>query len=178
MTNEVAKEYAIALFDIALEKNILDKITEELIILTEIINEDNNITKLLSHPQLSKVEKKEIVKKIFNSVNQTLLNFIYVIVDNNRFVDINDIKREFINLYNEYLNILEVEAITAIPITDTQVSLLEKKLAQKYRRKINIKNIIDTSIIGGMVLKINNQIIDYTIKTQLQSLKSHILKQT
>ncbi|HEY8365388.1 MAG TPA: ATP synthase F1 subunit delta [Haloplasmataceae bacterium] len=178
MTNDYAKEYAIALFDLALEKNILDIIVDEFIKVTDIINEEKSFIKLLTHPELSKQEKKEIIGKTFNSVNSTLMNFLNVIVENNRFIDVDYIKQEFVDLYNDYLNIMHVEARTSTLLTSEQINLLEKKLERKYRHKIQIENIIDKNIIGGVMLKINNQIIDYTIKTQLQSLKSHILKQT
>jgi|SRR5690554_3195620 len=178
MDKKVAKEYAIALFDISLEKNIIEIIKDEFIITTKVFSKVKDFVKLLSHPQLSVENKKDIINNVFNDINQTLKHFLYVLIENSRIVDINAIRDVFIEIYNEYNNVYPVIAKTTIPLTSEQINTLEKKLSIKYRHKIQLENIIDPTIIGGLTLSIKNQVYDYTIKTQIENLKSHILKHT
>lgn len=178
MEKEFTKEYATALFDLSLEKNNIEAIKEELIIVSAAFLGSKQFEKLLSHPQLSKENKKDIVNDVFIGLNTTLLHFLYVIIENDRIFDIKFINKEFSKLYNEYKEVINVEARTTIPLTENQIEVLKNKLSVKYRHKIKIDNIIDNSIGGGMLLKMNHETIDYTIKNQLHNLKSHILKQT
>ncbi|QVK17782.1 ATP synthase F1 subunit delta [Mycoplasmatota bacterium] len=178
MGKEFTKEYATALFDLSLEKNSVESIKEELIIISAAFLENKDFEKLLSHPQLSKENKKDIVNNVFKELNSTLLHFLYVIIENDRVNDIKFINKEFSKLYNAYNEVIDVEAKTTIPLTEDQIGVLKNKLSVKYRHKIRIDNIIDPSIGGGMLLTINHEVMDYTIKNQLRNLKSHILKQT
>lgn len=178
MNKEFTKEYAIALFDLSLEMNITEVIKDELNTVSNAFNENEAFEKILAHPQLSKENKKEILNDVFKGINTTLQHFLYIVVENDRIVDIGFINNEFGKLYNEYNKVIHVEAITTIPLKDDQVEALIQKLSVKYRHKIEIENIIDKSIVGGMKLKINHEVYDYSIKSQLRNLKSHILKQT
>lgn len=178
MKNDYAKEYAIALFDLSLEKKLLETMKDELIIISSAFIENAQFDKLLSHPQISKEQKKDIVKDVFKGINSSLLYFLYVVIENDRIEDIEFINEEFRKLYNEYNQVMQVEAVTTIPLDKNQREALVNKLSLKYRHKIEIHNVIDHSIGGGMRISINNQVMDYTIKSQLENLKMHILKQT
>jgi len=178
MKKEFANEYATALFDLSIEKDIIEIIKDELITVSVAFSDNKQFEKLLAHPQLSKENKKDIINDVFKGLNITMLHFLYVIIENDRVNDLKFINEEFSKLYNEYNKVIYVEAITTISLTEAQNDVLKNKLSIKYRHKIEISNTIDQSIVGGMRLKINNDIIDYTLKGQLQKLKSHILKQT
>ena len=178
MKKEFVREYATALFDLSLEKSIVETIKDELIMVSVAFVENNQFEKLLSHPQLTKENKKGIINDVFKGLNSSLLYFLYILINNDRIEDIKFINEEFRQLYNEYNKVIIVEAQTTLALTENQVETLMKKLSLKYRHKIIIENVIDHSIGGGMRLKINNEIIDYTIKSQLENLKSYILKQT
>ncbi len=176
MSKDNAKEYAIALFDLSLEKKNVEIIKDELIIVSNAFSEEEQFGKLLSHPKLSKEEKKGVITKVFKGINDTLLYFLLVVIENDRVNDLTYITDEFMKLYHEYNTVLLVLAKTTIPLSETQINALQNKLSIKYRHKIKIENEIDPSIIGGMQLIIDNEIIDYTIQNQLHNLKTYILK--
>ncbi len=178
MKKEYAKEYATALFDTSLEKSLIDIIKDELKIVSNSFLENKKFIKILTHPQLSKEEKKEIVFDVFSKVNHTLINFLYVLIENDRISDILFINDEFIKLYNEYKEVIYADAYSTILLSNEQIDNIKFKLTVKYRHKIVINNFIDNTLVGGLLIKINNEILDYSIRNQIINLKSHILKQS
>ncbi len=178
MKNEFAKDYATALFELSIEENKVETIFEELNVVSTLMLDEPQFMKMLSHPELHKNEKKDIFKKVFKQVDQIVLYFLYVLVDNNRIEHIQSIQEMFIKLYNEYNKVIEVKAQSTLPLNEEQKNKLEEKLKIKYRHKIKIENVIDKSIIGGLRLSIDNEIIDFSLKSQFSNLKSHVLKQT
>lgn len=178
MKKEYSKEYATALFDVILEKTIdIESIYHELEIVSDTISTDSDFLKIFMHPKVSKAEKKEIINSIFNGFNTHLVHFLYVLVDNDRLEGIHTIFDSFVKLFHDYKKTLVIEAVSTEPLTNEQKMKIINKLTVKYRKKIEIKNTIDKSIIGGIRLQINDEIMDNTVINQLQNLKSYVLKQ-
>lgn len=172
-----AREYAIALFDLLLEQNKLTEVTEDFEMVTSLILSDKNYLRLLEHPQVTTEEKKALIKELFTSLDQSLLHFLYVLIDNKRINLIQEIYTIFYELYKSYLQVMEVEAITSEALTETQIEAITNNLSQKYRRKVVLSNVIDRSIIGGIRIVTDHEIIDHSISKQLENLKSFLLKQ-
>jgi F-type H+-transporting ATPase subunit delta len=177
MKKDFAKEYATALFDIALELKKVEIVEEQLKVSALSISESEQMIKLLNHPQISKDEKKQFVYKVFSKLDSTVLSFLYVLVDNGRLQDVSLVYEAYVKLFNQYNEVIDVIAQTTVSLTSEQIEKLKSQLMVKYRHKITIKNEINTSIVGGMRLIINDEVVDNSIKTQLSQLKSYILKQ-
>ncbi len=107
-------------------------------------------------------------------VCQEMINFLYVIIDKRRESYLMSIANEFKKLFNEHENILEVTAITAVPMDKKVQDRLEIVLGNKMDKRINLRNIVDKDIIGGVLLRIENKIIDGTVKGQLESMRKTI----
>lgn len=171
------KQYALALFDLSLEQKKIEYVKEHLKIVSESISLNKKFIKILSHPKVSKQEKKDMMKEIFNNFDDLILHFLYVIIDNECICDIDVITNEYNDLYNEYTKVIIVKAQTTEILEKEQIDRLKVKLMNKYRHKIEIINDINKSLIGGMRLYIKDEIIDYSLKSQIENLKSSILKQ-
>ncbi|NLW40402.1 MAG: F0F1 ATP synthase subunit delta [Tissierellia bacterium] len=175
MAKLVGKRYALALFEAGLELNNLEKFKEDIKSITEVIEKEELLQKVLKHPKISKDEKKELLTSIFKEqVSQEILNFLYVIIDKRREGFILDISKEFVKLFNEHNNILEVTAVTAVEMDNKMKDKLITVLSNKTKKKIVLNNAIDKNIIGGVLLKVENKIIDGTIKGQLQNIEKAI----
>lgn len=172
MAELVAKRYAEALFEVALELNKLDDIKEELSGVSDILNSDEKLKTIFEHPKLSKDEKKDIINSIFKDrVSQEVLNFLYITVDKRREKYISKISKEYLRLYNSEKGILEGTVTTAIPLTEEQVIKLQNELKDKFNKNVVLENKIDTSILGGVLLRIEDKVIDSSIKGQLEEIK-------
>lgn len=172
MISQVARRYAEALFDLAQEEDSLDNIYTEITQLNGVLKENKNLYDVFRSPFISKDEKKSLAKEIFeDKVSKNVKNFLLVLIDNGRTTQLNSIVLAYKELLNEAYNIQEGEVISAIKLSQEQVSKMEELLSKKYGKNIKLKNKIDQDIIGGILVKIGNEQIDGSVKARLEDLK-------
>jgi len=175
MANLISKRYAQALFEAGLELNKLKEFKDDFSFVTDILYRETELRNILSHPKVSKDEKKKLLNNIFNGrISIEILNFLYVLVDKRRESEIMEINREFIRLFNEHENLIEVTAITSVLMDDNIKNKLRITLENKLNKKVQLKNVVDKNIIGGVLLNIGNKVIDGTVKGQLLEIEKAI----
>lgn len=175
MAKLVGKRYAEALFEAGLELDKLEKFKEDIENISKVLEVETDLQKVLNHPKISKDEKKDLLTSIFKGkVSEEILNFLFVIVDKRREGSLIEISKEFEELFNEHNNILKVTAITAIDMDNKVKNKLVQVLSNKTNKTIKLNNIVDRDIIGGVLLRVENKVIDGTIKGQLQSIEKTI----
>ena len=101
-------------------------------------------------------------------------NFFKILIDKERISSLELIQKSFKELLNEKNNILEGKAITAIPMSKEEIKKLEENLSSKYNANIILENIVDETILGGVLVRLGNKEIDGTIKTRLENLKQEL----
>ena len=173
---EISLRYGSALFSIALEQN---KVKEWQIEIKELINllEDNqDFVMLLSSKFLSLDKRKQIVDETIKFDDEELNSFIKVIIDNNRSEYLIDILYAFNTLCNEHQGIVEGLLYSVTPIEKTQIQLIEKSLSEKEKRKVELRNLIDKSLIGGLKVVIEDRVYDDSIKYHLEKMKTTLMK--
>lgn len=179
MAELVSKRYALALFEAGNEMEKIDIFKDELNFLKDIFTNEDKLMEILSHPRISKKEKKSLVDKLFKEkLSQEMINFLYVLIDKRRESSILDIEKEYENLFNKHKNIVKVVAKTAVPMEDSSQKKLINVLSEKLQKKIELTNEIDKSIMGGVLLKIENKLIDGSLKGQLESIGKVIVGAT
>jgi len=97
-----------------------------------------------------------------------------VLVDKRRENAIERINKEFLKLFNEHENIIEVTAVTSVLINDNIKNKLRITLENKLNKRVQLKNVVDRSIIGGVLLSIGNKVIDGTVKGKLKEMEKSI----
>ncbi len=171
MAELVSRRYALALFEAGSELDKIDAFKDELTLLKNIFTSEERLLDILGHPRISKSEKKDLVDKILKGkVSQEVLNFIYILIDKRRESNILDIEEEYERLYNKHKNIVKVVAKTAVPMEDDAKMKLVNVLGEKLEKKIELTNLVDKSIMGGVLLKIEDKLIDGSLKGQLESI--------
>lgn len=175
MINIIASRYAEALFQVGEESNSTTKLYEELNAVLDILKSDKNFYNVLKSPLISKSEKKEIIENVFNNrIENDLKNFFKILIDKERISYLELIQKSFKELLNEKNNIIEGKAITAIPMRKEEIKKLEENLSSKYNANIILENIVDKTILGGVLVRLGNKEIDGTIKTRLENLKQEL----
>lgn len=175
MINIIASRYAEALFQVGEESNSTTKLYEELNAVLDILKSDKNFYNVLKSPLISKGEKKEIIENVFNNrIENDLKNFFKILIDKERISYLELIQKSFKELLNEKNNIIEGKAITAIPMRKEEIKKLEENLSSKYNANIILENIVDKTILGGILVRLGNKEIDGTIKTRLENLKQEL----
>lgn len=172
MAELVQERYAKTLFEVGKELNKEDIFMEELSLIKELVKENPDFIKLLSAQNIGAEELKNTTEKIFyGKISQEIINFLKILIDNRRFNLILEMIEFYKNYYYEDRNILEVTAITAVDMTDNQKTALSDKIKKLTDKEPIILNTVDKSIMGGVILKVNNSQIDNSIKGKLEDLK-------
>lgn len=175
MINQVAKRYAEALFELADEQGNISDIYSEVSDLNKVILDNKNLYDVLKSPFVRQEDKKNILEELFKGqVSEYSLNFLKVLIDNQRIIELDGIVSAYKSLFNERNNIEEGTVTTAVALEPEKVSELEQKLSAIYNKKVELENIIDEDILGGVLVRIGNEEIDGTVKSRLRDLKNSL----
>lgn len=179
MAKLVANRYASALFDAGIELDKVKEFNKELDFLKVIFEGEEKLLQILHHPKIGKVEKRSIIDTIFKGkISEELVNFLYILIDKRREGHILEIIEYYKILFNKHENIIKVVAITAVPMEDAAKDKLITVLKGKLNKTIELTNEIDNKIIGGVLLKIEDKLVDGTVKGQLESMGRAIMGAT
>lgn len=176
ISSGVAKRYAIALFQLSKEHQLLDQMEEELRVVKEVVNNYDGFNAVLKSPKLANEKKKEILQAIFGSFNPYVLNTLMILIDRHREDYIVDVCDQFIELANEERGIAEAQVFTIRPLTDAESTALSSVYAAKVGKKsLRINNIVDSNLLGGIKIRIGNRILDGSLKGKLDRLERQLL---
>lgn len=175
MEGIIAQRYAVSLFEVAQEFKITDEILEDLKSLKTVFRENEDFFKLLNIPTLSKEEKVSMLDKVFEGrINVYMLNFLKILCEKGRIPHFYEIASYYTKLYNKENNIKEVLAITAVPLSENLKTKLINKLAEITGSRILLENKVDPKILGGVVIKMDDNQFDSSVKGRLERLKSSL----
>ena len=166
--------YANALFQLAKEAKVIDTVSNDLTSLEVTINSDIEILKFIQNPSI----KKSLKVQFFNTVSQKLElsklieNFIGLIIKKNRVHYILEMIRAFNDLLSELKGIKSANITSVYKLSDEEVSKIKMKLKDKFNSDFNINLLTDSSLIGGLKIQVGSQMIDSSIKNQLNLLKA------
>ena len=168
-------EYASALFNLGKEENILDDFYNEIKVLLDILK-DKEIKEFIENKFINNNEKKNILDKHLNKVNKYLVNFINIIIDDNKDEYLIDILDEFNELYYKEKNISK-GIIYGLEIDEDKIKKLEEVFTKKLNKKVVLCFKQDVSLIGGFKVIVDNKLYDNSYKTKLNNLKKELLKE-
>ncbi|WP_129599347.1 F0F1 ATP synthase subunit delta [Anaerophilus nitritogenes] len=175
MAKLIEKTYAQALFELAVEKDTLDLYREELSFVVKTFKEYKDFYKLYKAYQMSKEEKKKMLDEVFKTqISKEVINFLKILIDKNRYMALEGIEKEYTNIVNHHYGRVEGIVWTSILLKEDEKLMLEQKLSKMQDKEVKLTNKIDPSIIGGVFVKIGDQIIDGTLKNRLDLLKQEL----
>ncbi len=168
----VAFQYAEALFSLAKETSQIEDVLTEFKVIKKAF--DFEIYQFLVHPKIKKQDKKDLISKFVN--NSLLRRFIFVLIDNSRIEILDDVLDEFEKLIDNQNKTMKVQVYSHKLLSPGQKKQLADNLAKKHNRKIELENIVDKSIVGGLRLEFEGMVLDDTINNYLNSLKANLTK--
>lgn len=178
MQEIAAKRYANALFEAGVEENKLDLFLEQLETISSVYKNNEDLSMFLNHPTITVEEKIKVIENIFKkNIDEDIMKLIDLLVENNRINEVVLVFENFKRLVQEHKGIKIAYATTAVKMSKEEVKSLESKLSAKYNLKVIVENSIDESIIGGVYLKIDDEVIDGTIKGSLENIQKEVMKQ-
>ncbi len=178
--NLISKRYAKPLFQTAIKQNLLDKVYLNMKLLTSVCVKEPLIKKILQNPILDSEKKKNILNKIFQkNLNPITESFFNLLIKRRRESYICEIAESFLKIYNNYTNTKKAHLTTPFEIPEDILKIVEEK-AKKIGKCNNIKIIknIDSKLIGGYILRVEDKQIDASFKSILRNIKDNINNQT
>lgn len=177
MTN-VAAVYAQALYDLAKDEGCSEPVLKELTALSESFSQEPGFVRLLSVPNLTKEERCQILDDSFRGkVDPYVLNFLKILTEKGYMRHFADCCKEYRAAYNRDHGILEVCAVTAVPLSADQSDRLSQKLAKVTGKTVDLHNRVDPACLGGIRLDYDGKRVDDTVSHRLASVAA-LLKNT
>lgn len=173
MSISSARRYAQAVFDIALEKDDLEEWRFGVNKLVE-TTQDYELTALVESPRLPFESKTKLIKEKLGEVNPLVLNLAYLLMSKDRLKIINQIGTEYEKLLDDYHGIKHAEVTTAVPLNDTDKESLGRHLETMFEKKVRISLQVDPDIVGGLIVKIDDSLIDGSIRNKLIMLRKSL----
>lgn len=178
MAKLVSKTYGEALFELAVEENKVDVFMEEITEIQKILAENKDFGKFMNHPKILKEEKTQVLENVFKGrISDELTGFLTLIVAKDRYADIDAILDYFLTEIKKFKGIGIAYVTTASELRDEQKAGVEQKLLETTEyKKMEMHYAIDESLIGGMVIRIGDRVVDSSIKTKLNELTRQLMK--
>lgn len=165
-----ARPYARAVYTLATETSSVDSWGDALTLLAAVAT-DASMQELLDQPQLSKEQKGELMLKVVSDkLNQQQQNLVRLMAENDRLRALPEVAHQFEIYRAEAEGKVEAEVISAFALTSEQEKAITKMLKSKLGRDVSITTSTDESLIGGVIIKAGDTIIDGSMKSQLESL--------
>jgi ATP synthase F1 delta subunit len=173
---EIAQVYARSLFEAAKERDKLDTIRDQLGEFADAVNESRDLQAFLFSPYFSTEEKREGLRKVVTGAEPELLNFLELLAENHRMPAIFRIRRAFDALWEHEHKLLPVDITSAVELDQKTVKSIGDRIGEQTGRKVELTSRVDPEILGGIVLRVGNSILDASIKNRLNRLRRQIAR--
>ncbi|RXQ94997.1 ATP synthase F1 subunit delta [Ancylomarina salipaludis] len=170
--SKISVRYAKALFQLGKEKSMLDTIVADMKLVGELCNTVKDFWLMIESPVIKTSQKRKTVKLILSDKLDALtLNFLDMVFQNRREIFMKDMVRNFLALCRKDQGIVSAKLTTAVQIDEEGKTKLGEMLKQAFNLKIELEEVLDKDIIGGFILRVDDQELDTSVSTQLNRIK-------
>ena len=174
----IARTYADALFEVAKDAGSLDDVHEQLGEFVEALNENSELRVFFFSPYFSSDEKRDGIAKLISGAAAELVNFLELLAEKHRMPVIFRIRAQFDELWAEENKRLEVRVTSAVPLDDKVVKQVGDEIERKTNKKIDLSSDVDEDILGGLVLRVGNRVLDASVRAKLERLRKEVASAT
>lgn len=178
MAERIAKTYGEALFALAVENKKTDEFLSEVSVVLTAFEANPDFFKLLNHPQITKEEKVKVIEDVLKGrVSDEITGFLTIIVTKERYREIPEILQYFIDRVKEEKGIGTAYVTTAVPVDEIRKAQIKEKLLKTTSyNEIEMNYIVDETIIGGMIIRIKDRVVDSSVSNKLSDLTRQLYK--
>ena len=173
---EIAQVYSRSLFEVAKEHGKLDEIHEQLDEFVDALEANHDLQVFLFSPYFSTAEKKEGLRKVLVGADPALENFLELLIEKHRMPVLFRIRRQFEERWQDEHRLLPVQVTSAVKLDDVTVERIKNSIAEQTDRTIELTTEVDPDILGGIVLRVGNSILDASIKNRLETLRRQVAR--
>lgn len=173
MVSKAARRYAKALLQSAIEQNILGDVEKDIRFISKTLSDSHELKVFLRSPVIKGEDKLRGLTSIFGShISKETMGLLNLLAEKNRENLLADICTGFINLYNDHQGIIKVDVISAMELDKKQKKTLQDELSDSTGKKVDMSLSVDKSLVGGLVVKIGDTVIDGSVKHKIRMLKN------
>jgi F-type H+-transporting ATPase subunit delta len=173
---EIAQVYARSLYQVATEQDKLDKVREQLGEFADALDQSRELQTFFFSPYFSTEEKKEGLDAAVTDADETVRNFLRLLLENHRMPVVFRVRREVDRLWEEDHRLLPVEITSAVELDPSIAERIGDEIGRQTGRTVQLTSTVDPNVIGGIVLRVGNSILDASIRTRLENLRKQVVK--
>ena len=173
---EIATVYARSLFEVAKESGKLDEVREQLGQVADAIAGEHSLQVFFYSPYFSPDEKKEGLRKAVSDPDPTVLNFLDLLIENHRMPALLRVRRSYDGLWEKENDLLPVEVTSAVELDEETVRHIGERIGEQTGRKVQLTSSVEPDLLGGIVVRVGNSIIDASIRNRLEQLRRTVAK--
>ncbi|MFT8348606.1 F0F1 ATP synthase subunit delta [Clostridium saccharoperbutylacetonicum] len=171
------RRYALALYEIAEKNNKVDEYLQDLKEICDLFDSNEDFYQVIKHPKVNTAKKKQLFNDLFKGkIDEELLAFLIVLIEKGRILYLREKLNQMVGIDLERRNTIRGVVKTAVPLLDGELEQLRDIFEKKYDKTILFDTKIDKSLLGGVYVKVGNDIIDGTIKSKIEEMKELMLK--
>jgi ATP synthase F1 delta subunit len=171
---EIAQVYARALFEVAKEQGKLDVVREQLGQFADALDGNRDLAVFFFSPYFSTEEKKDGLHRALDGADPAIVNFLESLLERHRMPVIFRIRAAYQRLWDEENKLLPVEVTSAVDLDEATVASIGERIGEQTGQRVELTSRVDPEILGGIVLRVGNSILDASIKHRLDQLRKHV----
>jgi F-type H+-transporting ATPase subunit delta len=173
---EIADVYARALFEVARDNDVLDRVHDELGEFADALDEDRNLQVFLFSPYFSSEEKKQGVRRIVTDADERLLNFLELLAERHRMPVLFRIRRAFDSMWADENKLLPVTVTSAVELDEELVNSIGERIEEQTGRQVELSSKVDPDVLGGLQVRVGNMVLDATVRNRLEQLRKQVAR--
>jgi F-type H+-transporting ATPase subunit delta len=173
---EIASVYARSLFEVASEQEKLDEIREQLGEFTDALAESQELQVFFFSPYFSTTEKKEGLEKAVEDADPVLINFLELLIEKHRMPVLFRARRVYDSLWAQENRLLPVHVTSAVELDSDVVKQIGDRIAEQTDRKVELSSDVQPDILGGIVVRVGNSVLDASIRSRLDKLRRQVTR--
>ena len=173
---EIAEVYARSLFEVAVEHDKLDVVRDQLGEFADALGESRELQTFFFSPYFSTEEKKDGLEKAVTGADETLMNFLQLLVEKHRMPVIFRVRRGYDELWEQENRLLPVQVTSAVELDQATVKQIGDRIAEQTGRKVELSEAVDPDVLGGLVVRVGNTVLDASIRHRLEQLRKQVAR--
>lgn len=171
---EVAEVYARALFEVASERGVLDTVREQLVQFVDALSANRQLEMFFVSPYFSTAEKSDGLGRMVEGATETFMSFLETLVERQRMPEIFHIRARYEKLWDAEMSLLPVEVTSAVSLDEATVASIGERIGAGTGATIQLTTVVDPDLLGGIVLRVGNRILDASIRNKLDQLRKEV----
>ena len=174
MLDEISRVYADALFEVAQDNDKLDELHDQLGQLVDALETYRELQVFFFSPYFTSAEKRDGISKAITGAEPELVNFLELLAEKHRMPAIYTIRRIFDELWADARKRLEVTVTSAVALDDAQLQQIRSEIEKRTGREIELEAVVDDGVLGGLVLRVGNMILDASVRNKLERVRREV----